>query len=501
MIKTAPSIGRILAMVAFTLSCFGIVVYLWHTFGGPVPLKPVGYRVTASFPEATQLPQEAEVRISGVPVGKVKKTDPNTSTGRTDVVLELDSRYAPIPQDSAAILRQKSLLGETYVELTPGSRDAARIPDGGSLEPGRIGETVELDEVFRSFDPVTRRRFSAWLDQQGRAVSRRGRDLSYALAGLTPFAEETDDVLEVLRRQGGATRRFVGDAGAVLEALTEREGQLRELIVNSNRLWETVARRDTELADAVRVLPTFLREGQATTLRLSRFAEDTHPLVDELRPAARDLSPLLIDTEKLAPDLRDVFGKLDPVLRAGRRGLPASEQVLDDLRPLLGRLDPFLSQLTPIVDYLGLYKREIAGLLANGTAATQATGPAVGIAGERYHYLRGANKSNPEILAAFPTRLSTNRSNPYPAPGAYDKLRDLGHLQVFGEYACTSTPVPSPPQPLEPWMPADLAEDIEAYIYGGADGNTGKAPPCDPQRPLGNVLDQPGLYPLLKPLR
>ena len=55
MIKQTPSLGRILAMVAFGLSCFGILVFLWLNFGGSVPLQPKGYRVTIGFPEATQL--------------------------------------------------------------------------------------------------------------------------------------------------------------------------------------------------------------------------------------------------------------------------------------------------------------------------------------------------------------------------------------------------------------------------------------------------------------
>ena len=59
-------------------------------------------------------------------------------------------------------------------------------------------------------------------------------------------------------------------------------------------------------------------------------------------------------------------------MRVSRKGLPATEEVLDNTRPLLARLDPFLRQLTPIVDYLGLYKREIAAFFANDSAATQA---------------------------------------------------------------------------------------------------------------------------------
>ena len=95
-------------------------MFLWLNFGGSVPLQPEGYRVTVGFPEATQLAQEADVRISGVRVGRVKKKEPNPHTGLTDTELEIEARYAPIPKDTRAILRQKTLLGETYVELSPG---------------------------------------------------------------------------------------------------------------------------------------------------------------------------------------------------------------------------------------------------------------------------------------------------------------------------------------------------------------------------------------------
>src|ERR1700709_36232 len=111
-----------MVMVGFALSCFGLILFLWLAFGGPVPLQPKGYRFHASFAEATQLAKEADVRISGVSVGKVKSINPDKQNGRADTVIQLDPKCAPIPKDSRAILRQKTLLGETYVELTPGSK-------------------------------------------------------------------------------------------------------------------------------------------------------------------------------------------------------------------------------------------------------------------------------------------------------------------------------------------------------------------------------------------
>src|ERR671923_2004407 len=139
--KAVPSPARIAVMIVFALSCFGLLLFLWLAFGGPIPLKPKGYRVTTSFAEATQLATEADVRISGVPVGKVKSIEPDKTTGRSDVTIELESRYAPLPADARAILRQKTLLGETYVELTPGSRGARKLKEGQLLPVSNVSRT------------------------------------------------------------------------------------------------------------------------------------------------------------------------------------------------------------------------------------------------------------------------------------------------------------------------------------------------------------------------
>jgi phospholipid/cholesterol/gamma-HCH transport system substrate-binding protein len=502
MIKQTPSIGRILAMVAFTLSCFGILVFLWLSFGGSVPLQPEGYRVTVQFPEATQLAQEADVRISGVRVGRVKSREPNADTGLTDTVLEIDARYAPLPKDTQAVLRQKTLLGETYVELSPGAgrgSGAQIVQDGGTLPRGQVADTVQLDEILRTFDPITRQRFTTWFDQQGIAARGRAAEISAALANLTPFAEDTDDILRVLRAQGTATRGLIRDTGEVFTALTERKGQLRALIQNSNRTWQAIASRNEQLADTFVVFPTFLRESRATTRRVTSFARVANPLVTQLRPAARQISPTLVSLDQLAPDLRGFFQDLGPLVRVSRAGLPATRQVLDNTRPILRRLDPFLRELTPVVDYLGLYKREIAGFFANDSAATQAVGNGFSSSAQ-LHYLRVMNPLNPEIMTGYSNRLGTNRYNPYSEPGAYDRLGQGQPLEVFGSYLCTSNPTPTPPEANE-YMSQRLSDEVKKFVFGIGTENQGRAPACVEQAPLGRLVGQPGRYPRVEPLR
>src|ERR687888_2723175 len=103
--KQAPSVGRILVAVGFALSCFGLLLFLWITFGGPTPFKAQSYRFTADFTEAVTLAKEAEVREGGVTVGKVKSLSLPPKGNATEVTIELDPKYAPIPQNTRAILR------------------------------------------------------------------------------------------------------------------------------------------------------------------------------------------------------------------------------------------------------------------------------------------------------------------------------------------------------------------------------------------------------------
>jgi virulence factor Mce-like protein len=502
--KQAPTLGRMLVMVGFALSCFGLLLFLWLAFGGSVPLKPEGYRFKVSFGEGSQLAQEADVRISGVPVGKVKTIESDPVTGRSEAVIQLEERFAPLPRNSKAILRQKTLLGETYVELTPGSKQAGFVPEDGSLSSGRVSPTVELDEIFRAFDPDTRRRFQVWMQSQSQALDGRARDISDTLGNLDPFAQDTTELLEVLNSQEGAVRQVVRNTGVVFDALSERRGQLQSAIRNSNQVFETTAARDQDLQELFRVLPTFNREATTTVRRLATFSRETDPLITQLRPAAREFSPTFRELEQLAPDLRALFRDIDPLITASERGLPAVQKFLEELRPALGDFDPALKQLNPLLTWIGEYRDTLRAYFANGASATQSRTP------DGVHYLRTSNPQNPENLAVYPRRIGSNRTNPYLRPRGYDDL-DRGGLQSFETRHCRSgnptvadatelagllqqsglpglaDVVPTPgatPNPLAAPTPDPnvLAGNILQFVFANA-GRDVPAPPCREQAP------------------
>lgn len=474
--RQIPSLGKILVMVGFALSCFGLLLFLWLAFGGPTPFKPKGYQFKVSFGEATQLAHEADVRISGVPVGKVKDIQTNKATGRSDATIQLDPDYAPLPSDAKAVLRQKTLLGETYVELTPGSGKAKPIPDNGRLSTASVADTVELDEILRTFDPDTRKAFQTWVQTQAQSLDGRGQALNDALGNLAPFAEDTTKILEILNRQKAGVRQLVRNTGEVFDALSERDGQLAGVITNSNRVFATTAARDADLQAAFKALPTFEKESQTTLKRLSRFSANANPVVTDLRPAARELSPTLEELSALAPDLEHLFRSIDPLVKASKKGLPATEEFLDELHPLLANFDAPLKQLNPILDGAGLYKNEINAFFANSAAATQGTQP-IQATGEPAHYLRTANPLNPEVLAQYPKRLTTNRTNPYPFPGDSLNLKD--GLFSFETRQCTGqTLTPALGPAVEGVLSDTLRQGILKYALNG--GNV-VAPPCRQQ--------------------
>jgi phospholipid/cholesterol/gamma-HCH transport system substrate-binding protein len=506
--KQAPTIGRLLVMVGFALSCFGLLLFLWLAFGGPIPFQPKGYQFRINFPNATQLANEADVRISGVSVGKVKNAKPKN--GLTQATIQLDPKYAPIPKDSKAILRQKTLLGETYVELTPGNPGTPKVPEGGSLANTQVAPTVQLDEIFRTFDPRTRAAFQTWMQDQARAVVGRGEDISNAIGNLPAFETDANTLLKILNTQQGAVQRLVSDTGVVFDALTERDGQLRSLIENSNRVFQTTAQRNQALQQTFVVLPTFEQQSQITLNRLDRFAHNTNPLITQLRPAAQQLSPTLVELQKTAPDLLHLFRNLGPLVTASRTGLPALDQFLNELRPLLGQFSPFVRQVNPILYGLGNYTKEVNAFFSNTVAATEATDKPPKASGV-VHYLRTTNPVNPEALAQYPNRIGSNRPNPYQFPGAFNSLGSglpvyenrqcgRGDLPLIAPVA-SGLPVTPLTSAVTSLLPDALRNEVNQFVYGGGPPDAVPAPPCNLQGkfpPVGDTSKPPTQYPQVR---
>ena len=431
--KQGLSLGRLAVIVLFSLSVFGLLLFLWLSFGGPTPLKPKGYRFDVSVPEATQLAEQADVRVAGVNVGKVmhKRRDPTGN--RTLVTIELDNRYAPLRRDARAILRQKTLLGETYVELTTGSRRAGFIPEGGRLANSAVMPTVELDELLQIFEPTTRRAFRQWQRETARASAGRAQDINDALGTFPSFNATATSLLEVLDNRRAALRSQIANTGVTFEALTANEAQLRNLITSSRRLFVAIASERDSLAEAIRIFPTFLDESRLTLARLQRFAVRTDPLLVDLEPTLRDLRPTLVSLNALSPDLRKLFEDLNPLIDASATGLPAMQRVLRGLSPTLASLGPFLEELNPILEWLEINGQVVSDFISIGPSALANREAARNPGGQGHVLPQLIMIGDQSILTR--QRVRSNRGNSYLQNGAIQNTHSQ-RRQILPNWDC-----------------------------------------------------------------
>jgi phospholipid/cholesterol/gamma-HCH transport system substrate-binding protein len=431
MIKEAPSIGRVAAMVAFTLSCFGLLLYLWLQFGGPVPLQPKKFHFEVAVDEAALLVENADVRISGLDVGKVTAKRLDEANGKTIAEIQIDDEFAPIPADTRARLRQKAILGETYIQLSPGSRDAPDLEEGSLLPRTAVEESVEIDEIVRTFNRDTRGNFQSWIKELATAIDNgRGQDLNDALGNLPRFVASGEDVLAVLHAEEPALRRLILNSGRALAAVNEREGQLRELIGNANNFFGALASRNESLAEAIFIFPTFLDESKATLARLREFSVDTRPLVRDLTPVMRDLEPTLRDVGRLAPNLESLFRDLDPLIDESDETLPAAARFLTGAEPVFESLHVYLPELNPILSFANWEQAQVADFIMNGAGSYSATLPPLPGESPR-HYLRQFGVINARGIGLNRTRPSYERGNAYPSANYISRARPLGIYESF----------------------------------------------------------------------
>lgn len=130
----------------------GIVVLTYFTFrvskmGG---IGEKGYNLVVSFDSAAGLEPKANVKMAGVPVGKVEEIELEGTRAR--LVLRIRDGVH-IPVDSVVSIQTQGLLGEKYVEIYPGKETEKMLPPGG-----RVTNTLapaNLDEIMRKVSQIS----------------------------------------------------------------------------------------------------------------------------------------------------------------------------------------------------------------------------------------------------------------------------------------------------------------------------------------------------------
>jgi phospholipid/cholesterol/gamma-HCH transport system substrate-binding protein len=109
------------------------------------------YRLNAEFEKVSGLTVGAEVRVSGIQKGTVRRIDlPNRPDQKVRVEMDLDSETRRvIRKDSTASIKAEGLIGDEYVEIAPGTNDAPPVPDNATLEGA---PAVEISDLIKKAD-------------------------------------------------------------------------------------------------------------------------------------------------------------------------------------------------------------------------------------------------------------------------------------------------------------------------------------------------------------
>ncbi|HYF27351.1 MAG TPA: MlaD family protein [Baekduia sp.] len=430
---------KISGLLLFTAVCVAIFIYLYQAAGGVLRLS-TPYQAKVQVPTAFQLVENGDVRRDGVKIGVVRDITNVGDTGLVTVEISSD-KHAPLYKDATVQVRTKTLVGENYLDVDPGTPQAGELPDGGTLPLARAADAVQLDEILDSLDRDTRRQVQRNLDVLGPGFQDRGKALNRLWAAVRPTARDGGTAMRILASQRRQLAALVHDTGQTLQAFGDRKQQVRTLAVQARRTAQAAASRDDAFRAAFRELGPTLTQAQSSVDRLGSFASRSTPTVGKLAGVAADLRPVMRDLRPAVAETRQLFDELPGALKQTDPLLQALRPFAGKLEPAIGALDAFLRQAGPTVQYLSPYDKDIGSFFANvGSAlgARDATGgkgrvhavfaasslthftPAMRKALNAFMELGAASIYNGELDNAYPR--PGEAGDPKPFKGTYDRV-------------------------------------------------------------------------------
>jgi phospholipid/cholesterol/gamma-HCH transport system substrate-binding protein len=166
--RSVSGVGRVAALGAVIAAVALVAIVLFGSGGD-------SYKVTATFANGGQLVKGNPVQVGGVPVGSVDKIS-ITDDGQADVEMSIKEDHKPLRVGTQATIRQFSQSGiaNRYIDLKMPPNGAEAIDDGGEINSDQTTTAVDLDELFNTLDPETRKSLQAFFKNQAAQFRDRG---------------------------------------------------------------------------------------------------------------------------------------------------------------------------------------------------------------------------------------------------------------------------------------------------------------------------------------
>jgi virulence factor Mce-like protein len=318
-----------------------------------------GYEVRAIFDNAAYAVPGEEVRVAGQRVGKIESLDVAYER-KAAVTFSIETAgFSPFKKDAHCTIRPQSLIGEKYVECTPGSKDSPEldvIPDGQPGEGKHLlplqstSSPVDIDLIGDINRLPYRQRFAIIINEFGTALAGRGGDLNEAIHRANPALRETDRVLAILAKQNKVLADLAVNSDRVIAPLADRRKRIAHFINAANTTGTATAERSADIERTFERFPGFLRELRPTLEQLGEFADETTPVLADLRSAAPDLNRFITALGPFSKSATTSVVSLGEAMEIGR---PAVVKSL----PLTRRLARFAKNALPVSKNLAALTR------------------------------------------------------------------------------------------------------------------------------------------------
>ena len=232
---------------------------------------------TTYFKFAGGLEPGSLVRFGGFKVGTIKSAslDPEDTT-RIRVILQVDDG-TPIHTNSKARISSLGFLGENYLEISAGTRDAAPLPPGSEIPTVEI---VQLADVFNNVNNITvnATKLVNDLDDRILALSDNANQLIKSLNEVVN-PENKEHIGSVLANADGMLKESRPHMEKTLDNLETASGKVAPAIDNVNGTISK-ANKLTDHLDAVVVENR--KEIHDTLLRLQTSLADAERMINDL---------------------------------------------------------------------------------------------------------------------------------------------------------------------------------------------------------------------------
>jgi virulence factor Mce-like protein len=340
----SPSARERIAVAAVAAVAVLALVVLWP-FGGSDK-----YVVYAKFTDAGGILTDYNVKIGQVPAGDVKDITLDKQDHAV-VKMELDKGAYPIGAGATARVRPVNLLGEKYIDLTPGDVSHPR-PSGSTIPVTSTGVPTELDDVLNMLDPDTRGRLRILVNEAGVALGGRGADFNATLDDLPPALDQARKVVAEVASENTALRTLATRGDRVIGAMNGKRDDLNQFVGSAASALDVAASRRAKLAATVQSAPGALRQLRSTLTQLDKTAGDLTPTARQLRAAAPPLADTLKATPAFADDAREALKAADDVsptlTRLGQKATPTVRA----LQPTAAHVASFSDNLQTLTNAL-----------------------------------------------------------------------------------------------------------------------------------------------------